>query len=198
MRELFVAAVLALPFALFALLTLWRRARFRRLAQELGGRWTSTALFAPGALEGPDFRLEVVRRGKGYGTRVSVAVRASPGVFLVRAAFLAEASGAAHVFVPGVRTERVFGAELRFGGLVPAEREQRQALLAWLPPAAELRRLHAALEEARIDELELDPTHLAASFRGIRSDATHLRRTLAALRGLAAGRTEEARRARAG
>ena len=186
MRELFVGCCLVLPFVLFAVLAALQQRRFARLAAELGGRHVRTHIFAPGAIEGADFRIEVVRRGKGHGTRVWVAVRESPGTFLVRAAFF-DGTTEEHVFVPGQRIERVFLWELQIGGLVPPDRTQRRALLAWLPPSTSFAELRAALHEARVAELELDCDNLATSFRGIVSNPARLRRTLAALRAVGAG-----------
>jgi hypothetical protein len=197
MRELFLAAFLGLPFLLFAALSVWRRGRFRNLAAELGGRHVSTGLLAHGAIEGADFKVEVVRWGKSHGTRASVPVRESPGEFLLRAGFFEGSPDWDKVFVRGVRAERVFLWQVRIGGLVRPERAQQQALLDWLPPVAEFRRLRAGLDDAEIDELTLDEQGLSTSFRGIASDATRLRRTLAALRGLTQGRAVRAGGSRA-
>lgn len=187
MRDLFPVLLLALPFVAFALLSLRRRARYRALASALGARHVDAGPFRPGTIAGEDFELEAAQVGKTYRTRLRLSAGGTPGSFHLRREFFGAAPDWSFVRVPGTRQERVFLWQVELPGCVEPSREQREALLRWLPRAAPCAETQAALAAAGIRELVVADGALSATFRGILSDRARIQRALAALRRLSPG-----------
>jgi hypothetical protein len=177
--ELFVAAFLALPFALFAVLCALRRARFRALATALGADHHGANPFAPGTIRGQGYTIELEKVGKAYRTLVR-RDGPTPGTFLLRARFFERFPDWSAAFVPGLRQERVFLWELALRAFVEPAADEQRALLAWLGPAAGTG-VAQALRRAALDEIHVTDGHVSASLRGIVTSSTRLRAVLEAL-----------------
>jgi len=184
-RELIPVLFLALPFVAFALLALRRRARQRSLASALGARHVDAGWFRPGTIAGADFELEAAQVGKTYRTRLSLSAAGTPGTFHLRREFFGAVPDWSFAWVPGRRQERVFLWHVELAGCVEPSREQREALLRWLPRAAP--ETQAALAAAGIRELVVADGAIATTFRGILSDRARVELALAALRCLSPG-----------
>ena len=179
---LLLGALLLAPVAIFLVLAFWRRARFRALAGELGGRHSGWNPLVPGAIDGDRFRVEAVRVQKSYRTQIRVRAPAAAGEFLLEPGFFRATPDWQHARVPGSRTERVFLWEVELAAYARASAEQREELLAWLPPPAEFEELRALLERAEVRSIQVSDGSLSTSFRGIVSDRERIRGTLEAFR----------------
>lgn len=180
-----VAALLGLPFAVFVALALVQRSRFRALAEKLGARHAGINPITPGAIVGDGFRIETVRSQKTYRTEVHVRAPHARGPCVLQLGFFRGAPNWSCAKVPGSRAERVFLWEVRLPALAQPTRDQEAELLAWLPEAAELEDLRAALEAAEVSEIRVADGTISTSLRGIASDPTRLQHTLDALGSLA-------------
>ncbi|NOT31588.1 MAG: hypothetical protein HOP15_14165 [Planctomycetes bacterium] len=185
MRALFVAVVLALPFGVYVLVALMRKASYRSCAARLGAAYVERGWFAPGLIAGEGFEIEPEQVGKSYRTRVRVAVGSSPGRFLLRPGFFGESPDWSFARVAATRINRVFLWEVAIGGFVEPTEEQRAALLGWLGRGSLRSDTHPSLAAAKIREITIKDGFVAVSFRGIVSDFARLQRTLEALRLLA-------------
>jgi hypothetical protein len=185
MLPLFVGTVVAFPFAAFAVLVRLRRARQRALARELRARHVETGPFAPGTIRGTDFEIDLTKAGKTYVTHVRVTAPSAPGEYHLRRGFFGPALDWAHVRVPAEVRQRVFLWEVALPGGAEPDRAGRAALVDWMSPDVASSEYAAALAAARIHEIVVAHGFVATRFNGVVQAPERMRRTLAALRGLA-------------
>src|SRR5690242_8757337 len=104
MPQALLVAALLLPFALFAALGWTRRARWRELERRLDGRREPCGWFAPGAIVGAHFRVEVRKSGRAWRTEVSRRAAGTPGRFVLQPEFFQSGPNWSAAKVPGPRT----------------------------------------------------------------------------------------------
>jgi hypothetical protein len=184
MPPLLLAVPLALPFVVYAIVALARRARYRSLASRLGAEHVSSGWFAPGKIKGDRFEIEAVRVGKSYRTEVRVAPRTAPGIFFLRREFFGDRPDWKFVSVPGSRRERVFLWEIALPRAVEPTRAQRESLQAWLATCAPLSVVRDALAAAKIRRILIEDGSVSTTFGGIVSRFARLQRAIHALRQL--------------
>lgn len=186
--DVLLAALLALPFVLFALVTWRRRARFRSLAPALGGTHTSSWPFVPGRIRGADFEIEAAKVGKSYRTLVrAAAARGTPGTFLLKPEFFEGFPNWGSVRVRAVTRQRAFLWEVSLPGWGEPDKEQRSLLLRWLGSWPPHSGLDEKLRSAEVREIWVEDGFVSTDFRGIVTSLARLRPALEALRALSSG-----------
>ncbi len=182
--RVFVAAALVLPFALYAILALTRRRRYRSLASKLGATHIGAGWFAPGRIAGDGFEIEATKVGKSFCTEVRMAAGSTPGTFFLQREFFGEEPDWKFVRVSAPGKERVFLWEVAVTRHVEPSEQQRDSLLRWLRRGAQFSSIRASLTAARVRRMLIAEGFVSTSFNGIVTSLARLQHTLDAFRQL--------------
>ena len=186
-RDLFVISWLVLPVALYAIVALTRRPRFRALAQILGAAHVDNGLWRPGSIAGDGFTIEISTRWSGsgsstYHTRVRVTAPGTPGRLFIKPGFFKAFPNWKFVKAIEPRLERAFVMKVTVMRFVELSREQREHFLQWLPTALDPAQVHAALTRARVRDIIVEDGSLMTSVSGCVSNFARIKRIVDALK----------------
>ncbi len=186
MTPAFLIAFIAPVLVFYGLVVLLRRARLRKAAAALDATYNPGGWGRPARIVGRHFTIEITRARKTFITNVEVQTAKTAWSSLFHAKFFEQYPDWEHAGVLKPHEERLFFTHVSFPRYGPPTEEERGLLWRWLNRGSIDRRLsYDELKETKVKRIEVKDERVATTFRGIVTNITRLRRTLAALERLA-------------
>jgi hypothetical protein len=194
MAALITGAVVVVLLGVYGLMTLSRRGRIRRAADELGAAYFPEGVSGLGRIVGQRYTISFSKLRRSFFTDLQVRAPGTPGNYVIDAPFFEGWPDWAHVKVPDKIGMRAFVVEVRIPGYRPPNEAEREALWRWLHRGSTARRLPSnLLAAAQLRRISIGDGVVTMFFKGIVTDTARLRPTLDLLERLASDGSRAAR-----